>query len=214
MPLLLLYLWLAFGFTLHALLVGRIRGLANIADLGHETAPLERALFRDAGFIDGWFLAFVDPGDGTLAATDPTFRVGTATFLILVFGSLVSAGQACLLALLSIGARRYIGRKGRERLWFYHAPLPPLLLLWLSHVQFAYGGPNYNWFQIYIAAAAPVMLGFLLWMSAAVDKSVSPTDLVCLQRRATIVLPPAALARNLRGQRRRWPAAPPRLSAG
>src|SRR6266481_546834 len=49
-PMLLIYLWLGFGFCLGDLIWGRIRGLELISALHRPTIQYQKALFRDAGF--------------------------------------------------------------------------------------------------------------------------------------------------------------------
>src|SRR6266849_2708795 len=89
-PALLIYLWLGFGFTLGDLIWGRIRGLELITALHRPTMQYQKALFRDAGFIDGWFLTFVDKsGNGEYSGIKLSFAT-TAGFLVLVLGTLVA----------------------------------------------------------------------------------------------------------------------------
>jgi lysophospholipase L1-like esterase len=186
-PVVLVYLWLAFGFTLHAAVVGRLRGVEFLQLLGRPTFDLEKSIFHDAGFIDGWFITYVDTEAtpfGNFSGIKHSFSIGTGAFLVVIFGTLVSAAQAGALALLSIGSRRYMTSDARRGLlWYYLTPFLPFALLSASHLQFAYGGPNRNSFQTYVALVAPCLSAFLLWLAARVDAVAAPGSLHCLRRR-------------------------------
>ena len=124
-----LYLWLSFGFTFHELIQQRIRGLEEIQSLKLPSDVLMhyRSLYRDASFVDGWFVAFVGPDQ---AAID--FSKGTIGFLLVSLGLVVSIAHACTLAVASIGSRRYllVGSKWAPLLYYvsrcllYTSPSP------------------------------------------------------------------------------------------
>ena len=202
-PLLLAYVWFSFGFTMNDLIWGRIRGVEIIKAASRPTKNLEKAIFNDAGVINGWFVAFIDrPDEGNRSEQDydysgssqasPGVRAGflvtsvTAGFLVLILGTLTGAAHACMLAIVPIGCRRYL-RIGLRRslLWYYVSPLAPLIILLITHVQFAYGGAHRNWAQLYVAAATIPLIMFFLWLSAAVDRRSSPASLQCLSGQRT-----------------------------
>jgi hypothetical protein len=183
---LIIYLWLNFGFTLHDLIKQRIRGI-GIIDALHDPEPMvqyQKALFHDASFVDGWFLTFVDPGGrGDYSGIAHSFTRSSAVFLALVLGTLVSASHASLLAILSIGCRRYL--RGLSIHWlalYYVLPIAPLAVLLVSHLQFAYGGENRNWLQLYVAVVMIPFMAFLLWLSVAVDRKSYLDSVECLRR--------------------------------
>jgi len=179
-PLLAIALWLGVGFILHELIWGRIQGVQIIKALRRPHVELQKALFRDAGFIDGWFVTFIG---ADYSSINPSFKAGTAGVLVLLLATLVSAAHASLLAIVSIGSRRYIPGASRQRLlWYYLAPLLPLLVLLLSHFQFAYGGANRNWLQLYVAALTVPLMAILLWLSMTIDRKFDRESLQCLRR--------------------------------
>jgi hypothetical protein len=113
-PVLLIYLWLNFGFTLHELIWGRIRGIELINALNRPIVEYQKAIFHDAGIIDGWFLAFVDTPSKHYSGINQTFSPMTGVFLLLMLGTFVSAAHASTLAIVSFGYRRYL-RTGSHR---------------------------------------------------------------------------------------------------
>jgi len=100
-----------------------------------------------------------------------------------VLGTLSAAAHACTLGLLSIGCRRYFPLGPRRCLFLYYVlPLAPLIFLIASHIQFAYGGANANWHQLYVAILSIPLWGSLLWLSAQIYKTSYPETLQCLLR--------------------------------
>jgi lysophospholipase L1-like esterase len=192
-PIVLLYLWLNFGFLLHGLIQSRLLGVDILNRLSPSTAYLGKSLFRDSGFIDGWFLSFVDSkasGIGDFSGIDRNSGPSTAGFLLLVLGTLVSATHACLIAITFIGCRRYLRQpSSRFLLVYYLLPLVPLALLVASHIQFAYGGSNRNYIQLYIAFMTIPLVAVLLWISIIVDREVDPASVQCLRRPLRMIRP-------------------------
>jgi lysophospholipase L1-like esterase len=187
-PLVMLYLWLNFGFLLHALILQRLEGIKTLIQFSPSTADLGKSLFRDSGFIDGWFLSFVDTnndnGIGNYSGIVHNSGASTVIFLVVVLGTLVSAAHACLIAITFIGCRRYWRQPSRRFLPLYYGlPILPLVLLAASHYRFAYEGPNKNWIQLYIAFTTIPLVGLLLWLAVSVDKEVDPASVRCLRRR-------------------------------
>lgn len=184
-PVVFAYLWLSFGFLLDALIEGRLHGI-EIYQLMHPQAGNDgRILFQDAGFIDGWFVKYVGSGSiGGNVEEQENFLASTAAFLVVVLGTLVSTAHACFLAMPAIGCRRYL-RRLMPTAWLplHHLlPLVPLALLFVSHYQFAYGGQNQNWIQLYIAALTGPLTLLLLWLALIADCSQYPEGVSCLRR--------------------------------
>jgi lysophospholipase L1-like esterase len=192
-PVVIGYLWLAFGFILHDQIYGRLRGVEIMNVLHPATVNYQKALFRDSAFIDGWFVTFVDKeGAQNYSGIDPHYYTGTAFFLVVVLGTLVSAAHGSLMAIASIGCRRYLSKRSKRRLfWYYAVPVVPLLILVVSHWQFAFGGGNRNSLQLYVAAASVPCMAFLLWLSAVIDRSSYPESLWCLRRMRQLKVPGA-----------------------
>jgi len=119
-----------------------------------------------------------------------------------VLGTLVSAAHASMMAIVSIGCRRYLSTPTSRRLFgYYTLPLVPLGVLIVSHFQFAFGGGNGNWLQLYVAAATTPFMAFLLWLSVVIDQSSYPESLWCLRRmrqtKAPVVLKPMQHGRRI-----------------
>jgi len=191
-PIVLLYLWLNFGFLLHDLILSRIEGVKMIAELNPSMAERGKQLFRDSGFIDGWFLSFIDKpnpeGIGDYSGIENNSQASTMVFIVAVLGILISAAHACLIAITFIGCRRYWQQPSRRFLSFYYVlPVLPLLLLIASHYRFAYGGGNKNYIQLCIAFMTIPLVAILLWMSVAVDKEVDPASVQRLRRRRRLL---------------------------
>jgi lysophospholipase L1-like esterase len=192
-PLVILYLWLDFGFLLHGLIYSRIQGIKILETLSPSTVNLGKLLFRDSGFMDGWFLSFVDPsptGIGAYSGIDHNFGKPTAAFLVIVFGTLISAAHACLIAIAFIGCRRYLRQPSSQFLSLYYVlPLLPIVFLIFSHIQFAYGGSNRNYIQLYIAFMTIPLVAILLWRSVIADREADPGSVHCLRRQRRLVSP-------------------------
>jgi len=169
--------------TLHELIWGRIRGVELINALNRPIVEYQKAIFHDAGIIDGWFLSFVDTPSKHYSGINQAFSPMTGVFLLLMLGTFISAAHASTLAIVSFGYRRYL-RTGSHRwlYWYYLLPLVPLFFLLSSHVLFAYGGHNRNWIHLYVAAVTIPLLLLLRWLPAAVDKTVYPESVHCLRR--------------------------------
>jgi len=176
-PMFLLYLWLVFGFTLHELIWGRIRGVDVVQTLHVADSRLleyQKAIFHDAGFIDGWIITFVDAHIDEPAEKYSGLSSGLASssaFFVVFLGTLVAANHATMLATLSIGCRRYLRSTKMWLYWYYLLPMIPLTILIASHLQFAYGGDNRNWLQLYVAAGGAFLMALLLWLSIIVDRN-------------------------------------------
>jgi hypothetical protein len=186
-PIFLIYLWLASGFVVHELVWGRMRGV-EISTLLPGSIAEYRKLFRDASWIDAWVLSFVD-NRATPGYSGIERNIFVPILLVIVLGTLISAAHASTLALVSIGCRRYLStRQSGRLLWYYALPLIPLILLLISHVLFAYGGPNRNLFQLYVAIASIPLLAFLLWLSARIDDTSYTQTLQSLRRFRQVTL--------------------------
>jgi len=194
LPLATLFVWLEFGFLLDDLIEGRIRLVAMMKSFGTAHSIHAQSLLHDAGFIDGWTMTFIDKedaetGHGTYSGIDLKSNRGTAFFLVSVLGTWVALSHASVLAMTAIGIRRYLNAEIRMlRRMYYCLPMLPLLIFILSHWQFAYGGNNPNWMQVYVAFAAIPALAYLLWLSVKVDQSAERTSLRCLLRRNDVKL--------------------------
>jgi len=201
LPILLVYAWLSFGFTLHALIDDRVRG-ANIIQKVSELDPgfqvvadFQKARFQDAGFVDGWFISFVEKKGSAqysgIYSTKPFFSLSTPIFLIVVMGTLVTATNASILAITAIGCRRYLNLGRYPLVLYYLAPLLPLVFLLVSHFQFAYGGDNRNKLQLYAGFAIPLMMMILLGLSAFFDRALHPDSLTAFRVRPRAPAPSA-----------------------
>lgn len=192
-PIVLLYLWLNFGFLLHDLILGRREGVDLLTQFSPSTADHVKQAFRDGGFIDGWFLSFIDTnrsGVGSYSGIELNSGTSTALFLVVVLGTLISAAHACLIAITFIGCRRYLRQTSERFLRLYYGlPLLPLLLLITSHYRFAYGGGNRNWIQLYIAFTTVPLVGILLWLALSIDRGIDPASVQCLRRQRRLACP-------------------------
>jgi lysophospholipase L1-like esterase len=190
-PVAMIYLWLNFGFMLDYLIHSRLWGVESLKVHSPSMADYGKLLFQDSGFVDGWFLSFIDtkcingkcinPGD--YSGIDHNSQTSTATLLVLVFGTLLSAAHAGIIGMAFIGCRRYLRRLSRRFfLLYYLLPLIPIALLIVSHLQFVYGGSNRNYIQLYIAFMTIPLVAILLWVSVVVDSKVDPDSVACLRR--------------------------------
>lgn len=157
-PFLLLTLWLNFGFLLHDLIRTRLEllGLLHVTESGIH---IRRLLF-DAGFIDGWFVCFVDTINEPISGIDASvFGPNAALFLFLVLGSYIAAAHASLLTLADVGVKLAL-RPARCR-WLWRTIVVFLLtgLVCASHLNFLFGERgNPNWIQVYIGLATIALL--------------------------------------------------------
>ena len=166
-PLALLFLWLRFGFLLDTLIKTRVYGwelfLHQAADLPtKEFVRSGAALFEDSGFMDGWFSLFRE---------EHLIERNLVGYIIVIFpaifGTLIGANHACLLAVAHIGNARLAKHEEASVLRALLKVLPWLMfvLLLLSHVLFYFGGPNPNWFQIVMPAIASALMFVLVFLS-------------------------------------------------
>ena len=93
-PVMMIGLWLSFGFLTHEAIWGRIRGIEMISK--QPAIEYQKALFRDGGYIDGWLLAFVDKPDKSYSGINKKHSANTAFFLVLMIGTLVSATHGAI----------------------------------------------------------------------------------------------------------------------
>ncbi len=194
-PAVLIYLWIGFGFTLGDLIWGRIHGYELITALHRPTTQYQKELFEDAGFIDGWFRTFVDKnksGNGDYTGIQLSFGA-IAAFMVLLLGNTVAMAHASALAILPIGCRRYLRTASNRWLyWYYLLPLVPLAVFLSSHLEFAYGGENRNWIQLYIAIMTFPLMAGLMWLSTIIDARFHPESVHCLRRQRHQVYPDAS----------------------
>jgi hypothetical protein len=191
-PILLVYLFMAFGYISNDLIWGRMRGV-EITNAYPQLGSEYKNLFRDAGWIDAWLVSFVDSvthNYSGIKLEDTSFSKKTLSIvLVAVLGTLISAAHATTLAMTSIGCRRYLAtRQKRRLLGYYLLPLVPLAFIVFSHVLFAYGGQHRNWFQLYVAVVSIVLMAALLWLSSKIDKGSYPETLQCLRRLRQVTL--------------------------
>jgi lysophospholipase L1-like esterase len=192
-PAVMLYLWLSFGFLLDDLIKDRINGAQMIEQLSPGNATLAKRLLRDSRFVDGWIVTFVDPPKprgttgpyyGAYSGINHNAEAGTALFLLSLLGTWVAAAHAATLAIVAVGARRYLRTSRINSVApYYLLPLIPFAFFAVSHYQFAYGGPNRNSAQVFIAVVAVALYLALLWLSVTVDRIRAPSTLACLKRR-------------------------------
>jgi len=192
-PIVMIYLWLNFGFLLDSLIHTRLWAIEVLKADSSLATHYGKLLFQDSGFVDGWFLSFVDsaginPGD--YSGIDHNSHTSTAILMLLVFGTLLSALHACMIAIVFIGCRRYLRDLSSRFLPIYYGPpLVLLVILVVSHFQFAYGGSNRNYMQLYIPAVTIIWLAILLWVSVLIDTKVDPASVECLRRQRRLVNP-------------------------
>ena len=184
-PLIMIYLWLNFGFLLDYLIYTRLWGVQEITGFHKELDHQGKLLFQDSGFVDGWFLTYVDRGcKNGYSGINPNSWRPTGILLVAVFGTLFSATHACILGITFVGCRRYLRQRFPKRFLgvYYLLPLIPLTVLLVSHFQFAYGGHNRNRMQWYISLLTIPLFVLLLWISVLVDRKVEPSSVECLTR--------------------------------
>lgn len=158
-PVVLLYLWLEFGFVLDDLIKWRAEAWTRLSEMGETNRA---SGFNDGGYIDGWFMSF-RPLQHSIQTT---FLLGSVFFFCLMYCPLLAANHACALILLFIGARRSLSNipdpsllhKVTVRIF----PWLALSVLIMSHLQFRYGGPNPNWMQPVVGVLVLILAGLLL----------------------------------------------------
>ncbi len=191
-PILLLYLWLKFGFLLDNLIEGRKQAIDLLKYNGIEKANIDAAksFFSDAGFIDGWFISFIDeePGEYSGIRNNSEYSHSTKAFLTITLGLIISTGHACILGLTLIGFRRFTRLRYKNWLTIYYLlPLIPLSLLLASHFQFYFGGDNNPLIQKFIFCAVWPLLFFLVWKSVNVDIRRNQRGINNLRRKRVMV---------------------------
>ncbi|MBH5396396.1 hypothetical protein HZZ13_01010 [Bradyrhizobium sp. CNPSo 4010] len=208
-PILLLYLFMAYGNISHRLIASRMLGvqLACALSLAPQDAAAPKALrldeaaakcgtgnprrelLRDAGWIDAWYISFIDT-EQNISGIDRTYAAYIKTVMIIVLGTQIAAAHASTLAIVSIGCRRYFTTRYKRRLiWYYVLPLAPLISLGVANFLFAYGGPHRNTYQLYVVAVSITLMAFLLWLSVKIDSTSHPETLRCLRLRRQQALP-------------------------
>jgi DNA-binding winged helix-turn-helix (wHTH) protein len=148
-PLVLIYLWLDFGFVLDDLIKWRAEAWREIARTG---VMVRASAFNDGGFMDGWFMCF-RPTEHTI---NTNFLIGSAFFFCLMYYPLFAANHACSVVLLLLAVRRLPSGPLRLVPWFAGA------VITLSHLQFWFGGSNPNWGQPAVAGLA-LVIGYALF---------------------------------------------------
>ncbi len=159
----LIYLWLEFGFVVDNLIQWRSDAWQDLLASGNTGRA---SLFNDGGYVDGWFLAF-RPAEHAINAR---FRVGSVFFFCLVYGSLFAVSHAGAITLLYLGQRRTLLQARRrlsrpQTLFLRSLPWVGALVLVMAHLQFLLGGDNPNWFQPLVAVVS-VALGVVLFQSS------------------------------------------------
>src|SRR5262245_56245067 len=93
-PILLVYLFMAFGYISNDLIWGRMRGV-EITNAFPQLGSEYKSLFRDAGWIDAWLVSFVDSDAhnySDIKLEDTSFSKKTLSIvLVAVLGTLISA---------------------------------------------------------------------------------------------------------------------------
>ncbi|WP_303277713.1 SGNH/GDSL hydrolase family protein [Flavivirga aquimarina] len=198
-PILLIYLWLKFGFLLDNLIEGRIEAveLVKNTEMNSENSATIKTLFSDAGFIDGWMLSFIDTTTTNYSGIDGNSKASSRFFLIATLGLFISTGHACILAITIIGFRRYTRLKYKYWLTgYYLVPLVPLSLLLASHLQFVYGGKNDPAIPIFTFISTWPMVFFLTWVSVKIDEKLNPISINNLRRKRVMIHPGPLLNSN------------------
>lgn len=159
-PVILVVLWLDFGFMLDDLIKWRANAWSHMAAAG---STARAASFNDSGFIDGWFIAF-RPAEHTIR-TD--FRLVTIFIYCLTYGSLLAANHALSIMLLWFGGRwsrqDVTPRATLERLMVAASPWLMASMILLSHIQFRVGGRNPNWLQEFVGGLVLVLATLAWW---------------------------------------------------
>lgn len=184
-PILLIYLWLRFGFLLDDLIEERKQAVTIIfeSNLESQFKDAAKAIFNDGGFIDGWILSYEDQPGLDYSGIEPSFKDSTKVFLIITLGLFISSGHASIMALTIIGIRRYVDLNHKNWLFLYYLlPLLPLGLLLSSNLQYVYGGSNDTDVSIFVALSVWPILMFLLWKALKVDNKRYPLSINKLKR--------------------------------
>jgi hypothetical protein len=94
-PILLVFLFGSFGYISHRLISGRMLGLQMAERSPHHEEY--RNLFRDASWIDGWYMAFVDPNTSNISGIARDYSGFVSILLVIVLGTLIAASHASAL---------------------------------------------------------------------------------------------------------------------
>ena len=146
MAVILIYLWLDFGFVLDDLIKSRLEAWRLLSGMSQSNRA---AAFNDGGFVDGWFLLF-RPAEHTIART---FLLGSAFFFTAIYCPLFAANHAFAIRLLAVGASGLaiqIEKLSMLKLMVEGIPWLGAATIALSHVQFRIGGHNPNWAQLLV----------------------------------------------------------------
>jgi DNA-binding winged helix-turn-helix (wHTH) protein len=157
MAVILVYLWLDFGFVLDDLIKSRSKAWRLLSRMQRSSRA---AAFYDGGFLDGWFLLF-RRAEHTI---DRTFLLGSAFFFTAIYCPLFAVNHAFAIRLLAVGASRLateIEKLSTLKLLVEGIPWLGAATIALSHVQFRIGGRNPNWAQLVVGALTLVVLYFL-----------------------------------------------------
>jgi len=160
----LVYLWIEFGFALDDLIKYRAEAWQYLSSIGdpHNLPLIRRAvLFNDSGFMDGWFMCF-RPDEHAISTN---FLAGTAFFFSLIYGTLFSLNHAYVAIGLRTGAARFFPKttepSSPAAFLMRFLPWFSWTLLFVSHLQFRFGGKHPNWIQPLIGLGT-VIFGYLL----------------------------------------------------
>jgi DNA-binding winged helix-turn-helix (wHTH) protein len=157
MAVILIYLWLDFGFVLDDLIKSRSEAWRLLSRMQRSSRA---AAFNDGGFVDGWFLLF-RPAEHTI---DRAFLLGSAFFFTAIYCPLFAVNHAFAIRLLAVGASRLatqIEKLSMLKLLVEGIPWLGAATIAFSHVQFKIGGRNPNWGQLVVGALTLVVLYFL-----------------------------------------------------
>jgi hypothetical protein len=153
----LIYLWLDFGFMLDDLIKSRSEARRLLSRMQGSSRA---AAFNDGGFVDGWFLLF-RPAEHTI---DRTFLLGSAFFFTAIYCPLFAVNHAFAIRLLTVGASRLatlIEKLSMLKVLVEGIPWLGAMTIVISHVQFRIGGRNPNWAQLVVGALTLVVLYLL-----------------------------------------------------
>lgn len=167
-PLVMMSLWMQFGFLLDDVIKNRLIGwyLLNASgDLPGTKLMSARPLFNDGGFIDGWFIHFTD-GQYSINSSPTT---GTRLYFGIVYGFFFGWAHACVLSVIQAGNHRFLQNSRIKRLSLV-LPWIALGLIIASHFYFAYGGQNPNWLQFCVAFFMVLLTYGLVWLARHADE--------------------------------------------
>jgi len=182
-PIALLFLWLRFGFLLDGLIKTRIYGWELARQMAVNSTPADvrsaASLFEDAGFLDGWFVCYRDSREHLI---DLKFKWLVAIIFPAVFGILLGANHACVVAVAHIGNARLkdkLNQRPRLRACLRFLPGFMVFFIFASHALFYWAGGNRNWLELVIAGVfVALMLGLVAFarFRNAVDPKAGGQD--------------------------------------